>query len=87
MKRFFKKIDGVVLKDLWLESKLYGLVGKLDAVVKVGDEIYPIDVKFSKFSSISYAWKMQLTVYSVLVEESSRKRLRKLLFTFYLKKF
>lgn len=72
-----KKMGGELLKNVWLESDIYCLTGSVDAIINAKNGIFPVDVKFSRFSSISYAWKIQLTAYSVLVEEKFGKRVDK----------
>jgi CRISPR-associated exonuclease Cas4 len=69
-------LGGKLLKNVPLESERYGLKGILDALI-VTEELLPVDIKLSKFSSVSYAWKMQLTAYSVLVEENFGKTVKK----------
>lgn len=68
LEKIAEKLGGKLLKNLSLESERYGLKGVLDALI-VSDELLPVDVKLSKFNSVSYAWKMQMTAYSILVEE------------------
>jgi CRISPR-associated exonuclease Cas4 len=65
-----EKMGGELLKNVYLESQRYGIKGCVDAIVKTDDGYTPIDVKFSSFESVSYAWKMQLIAYSLLVEEN-----------------
>ncbi len=79
LERIAEKMKGRLLTNVMLESDRHGIVGRLDALILVKDLAYPIDVKFSKFSSVSYAWKMQLTAYSVLVEENFGFRVEKAL--------
>jgi len=69
-------LGGKLLKNVPLESERYGLKGILDALI-VTKELLPVDIKLSKFSSVSYAWKMQLTAYSVLVEENFGTNVKK----------
>jgi CRISPR-associated exonuclease Cas4 len=68
MKR--RKIDGELIENVYLESHRYGIKGCVDAIIKRGDEYIPVDVKFSKFKSVFYGWKMQLVAYALLVEEN-----------------
>lgn len=70
LERLAEKMGGKLLTNVTLESDRYGISGKIDALILAQNTAYPVDVKFSKFSSVSYAWKMQLTAYSVLVEEN-----------------
>lgn len=72
-----EKMKGKLITNLWLESEVLGLTGNLDALILTEKEILPIDIKFSKFNSISYAWKMQLTAYAILAEENFDKRVDK----------
>ena len=77
LKRFAEKLEGELLTNLYLESERYGLKGVVDAVVKAGDGVYPIDVKLSRFENLTYAWKMQITAYAMLVEEGFGERVEK----------
>ncbi|MEM0203836.1 MAG: CRISPR-associated protein Cas4 [Archaeoglobaceae archaeon] len=70
LEKIAEKMGGKLSTNVALESDRYGISGRIDALVLTQDSAFPIDVKFSKFSSISYAWKMQLTAYSVLAEEN-----------------
>ncbi|MDK2795302.1 MAG: CRISPR-associated exonuclease Cas4 [Archaeoglobaceae archaeon] len=76
LEKIAEKLGGKLLKNVPLESEKYGLKGILDALI-VAEELLPVDVKLSKFSSISYAWKMQMTAYSLLVEEKFDKIVKK----------
>jgi len=49
----------------------------LDALVIVDGGAFPVDVKLTRFQSITYAWKMQLTAYALLVEENYAVEVRK----------
>lgn len=77
LEKIAEKLGGKLLKNVRLDSDLYGLTGNLDAVITTGKEAFPVDIKFSRFSSLSYAWKMQLTAYSILVEEKFGVRVEK----------
>ncbi len=70
-------MNGKLFTNLWLESEALCLAGNLDALILTEKEILPIDVKFSKFNSVSYAWKMQLTAYSILAEENFGKKVER----------
>jgi len=59
-----------VLENVYLESERYGIRGFVDALIKYGEEIIPVDVKYTRFDDIFYNWKMQLVAYAVLVEEN-----------------
>jgi len=76
LEKIAKEYRGKLLKNLPLESERYGLRGILDALM-VAEDLFPVDIKLSKFSSISYAWKMQITAYSLLVEENFGKTVKK----------
>uniref|UniRef100_A0A7J2TG18 CRISPR-associated exonuclease Cas4 n=1 Tax=Archaeoglobus fulgidus TaxID=2234 RepID=A0A7J2TG18_ARCFL len=76
LEKIAEKLGGVLLKNLMLESEKYNLKGILDALI-VANELFPVDIKLSRFSSVSYAWKMQMTAYSVLVEEKFEKTVKK----------
>jgi CRISPR-associated exonuclease Cas4 len=82
LRKFAEQLGGELQTNVYLESARLGLKGVLDALILVGEgegvgkwkksgewgRAYPVDVKLSKFQSISYAWKMQLTAYAALVE-------------------
>lgn len=84
LERFAEQLGGELQTNVYLESARLGLKGVLDALILIGGEeegtgkeksgewerAYPVDVKLSKFQSVSYAWKMQLTAYASLVEEN-----------------
>ncbi len=76
LEKMAKKLGGKIIKNLPLESERYKLKGILDALI-VAEDLFPVDIKLSKFSSISYAWKMQMTAYSLLVEEKFGKTVKK----------
>jgi len=65
-----RKIEGEILENVYLESQKYGIKGCVDAIIKRGEEYIPVDVKYSRFKSLFYHWKMQLVAYAVLVEEN-----------------
>lgn len=72
-----RKIDGEILENVYLESRKYGIKGCVDAIIRRGEEYIPIDIKFSKFRSLFYGWKMQLVAYAILVEENFGCRVKK----------
>ena len=76
LRRFAEKIGGELETGIYLESQRYGLKGLLDAMINADSAIYPVDVKLSRFDSLSYSWKMQLTAYAMLLEENSGKSVR-----------
>ncbi len=65
-----RKMEGEILENVYLESQRYGMKGCVDAIIKRGEEYIPMDIKFSRFKSLFYQWKMQLVAYAVLVEEN-----------------
>ncbi|AAB89375.1 MULTISPECIES: CRISPR-associated protein Cas4 [Archaeoglobus] len=77
LRSFARKLKGELLTSVYLESKRYGLKGVLDALVIVDGGAFPVDVKLTRFQSITYAWKMQLTAYALLVEENYAVEVRK----------
>lgn len=77
LKSFAEKLGGELLTGIYLESERYGLKGIVDAVVKAADQVYPIDVKLSRFESLTYAWKMQIAAYAMLVEGEFGVRVEK----------
>lgn len=77
LEKIAEKMNGKLFKNFWLESEALSLAGNLDALILTEKEVLPLDVKFSKFGSISYAWKMQLTAYSLLAEENFGKRVER----------
>ncbi len=74
--RFAEKMGGKVLTNIYMVSNKYGLKGVLDALIETSGNLYPVDVKLSKFQSVSYPWKMQITAYAVLAEENFGKTVR-----------
>lgn len=56
--------------NVYLESKRYGIKGKVDAIIERDGEYIPVDIKYSKFRHVFYQWKMQLVAYAVLIEEN-----------------
>lgn len=72
-----RKIEGEIISNVYLESSKYNLKGCVDAIIRKGEEYIPVDVKFSRFRSLFYQWKMQLVAYSVLVEENFGCKVRK----------
>lgn len=77
LEKIAEKMNGKLITNLWLESEALCLAGNLDALILTEKEILPVDVKFSRFNSISYAWKMQLTAYTLLVEEKFVRRVER----------
>jgi len=74
--RFAEKMKGKVLTGIYMESQRYGMKGVLDTLIETSEELYPVDVKLSKFQSVSYPWKMQITAYAILVEENFGRTVR-----------
>jgi len=72
-----RKIEGEILENVYLESQKYGVRGCVDAIIKRGGEYIPVDIKFSRFKSLFYQWKMQLVAYAVLVEENFGCKVKK----------
>jgi CRISPR-associated exonuclease Cas4 len=73
------RVDAEIVENVYLESEKYGIRGYVDAVLKCGEELIPVDVKYTKFDEIFYNWKMQLVAYAVLVEENFRCVVKKVL--------
>jgi len=69
-----EKHNGRLFKNLYLENDF--LCGFIDYAID-GKEFIPIDVKFSKFKNLSYAWRMQITAYCVLAEDLLGKKVEK----------
>ncbi len=76
IRRFAEKMGGELETGIYLESQRYRIKGLLDAMVKTDSSLYPVDVKLSRFDSVSYSWKMQLTAYALLLEENFEKSVR-----------
>jgi len=72
-----RKLEGEVMENVYLESRRYGIKGCVDAIIRRGEEYIPVDIKFSRFRSVFYGWKMQLAAYSILVEENFHCRVEK----------
>lgn len=77
MRKLAERFNAKLLSNVYLESEKFSLAGVLDFVLLSNDEAIPVDVKFSRFSSISYAWKMQVTAYAILIEENLGKAVKK----------
>lgn len=61
---------------LWIKSAKWGLVGKLDLLIETGDELYPVDFKFTKgrpYPNHLY----QLGGYALILEDQTRKPVKK----------
>ena len=72
-----RKIEGEILENVYLESQKYRIKGCVDAVIRRGEEYIPVDIKFSRFRTLFYQWKMQLVAYAVLVEENFGCKVRR----------
>ncbi len=58
-----------ILHDVPLEDKELGLFGKADLVLRLKNgELVPVEVKYSDFTSVSRAWRKQMTAYVLLLE-------------------
>jgi CRISPR-associated exonuclease Cas4 len=72
-----RKVEGEILENVYLESQKYGIKGCVDAIIKRRGEYIPVDIKFTRFKSLFYQWKMQLVAYAVLVEENFDCKVKK----------
>lgn len=58
-----------VIHNLMLEDSQLGLYGIIDTtVILKNSEVIPIDVKYSKATSVKINWRKQLIAYSLLLE-------------------
>ena len=72
-KKRWKNVEGAdieIIENVYLESERYGIKGYVDLILKAGEELLPVDIKYTKFRDIFYGWKMQIVAYGVLIEEN-----------------
>ncbi len=65
--------------DVWLDSPILGLNGRLDMLIRTPDEIIPVDYKNStaviqpgnryERTQLRHNWEVQLAAYAMLIEE------------------
>ncbi len=58
--------------DLLVSSANLGLSGQIDEVVETEDQLVPVDYKLAR--QAGYHFKMQLTAYALLLEDTFQKR-------------
>ena len=62
-------------KELKLESEKLGVIGKVDFVVKDGNSLAPLEVKYS--SKLKPWWKYSVVLYAMLLEDVTRKPVKR----------
>ncbi len=57
------------IEDVALQSQRLGLSGRLDLVLRQGDQAWPVDYKLSRRTGIATHFKLQLAAYGLLLED------------------
>lgn len=66
--RWYGLPEGERLFDVVVQSSALGLSGQVDEVIRTGTEIIPVDYKMAR--QVSYHYKIQLTAYAMMLEET-----------------
>lgn len=73
--RWYGLPEGERLFDVTVQSSALGLSGQVDEVIQTGTEMIPIDYKMAR--QVSHHYKIQLTAYAMMLEETYRTTVRR----------
>ncbi len=62
--------DAERIENVHLESPKLGLRGRIDLVLRRGDQAWPVDYKLSRQLTIADHFKLQLAAYALMLEEA-----------------